>query len=328
MWDSEQRDFLPWDNTQRKFNLTPEEEGDWTTITGKLSEKWRHQLEEDSDIAYQGQWVGFYTEGEVDPALVIHCTNEFTPICMQLHHLSLPIPIQCYTVGTYSRCLREWENPVGDMVGFFHKVKIIHTTRCPKKDGLREEIRFFYGKMATLGWDPDRWRWADGDQFLNYTTKLGREVLSSRDPGIPRVAEKWQGYLPANYRYYWSQVWDPLRAGKEAAFLWSIWHKAVAVNEWRAKIAPAFISKQCPFCLPNTSESVKHKFWDCIQARRAWRWASFIMRELCGVRTGNYDSFNWKQALFGERIQRKFVKKNQNLASSSWHYALDYMDRT
>ena len=33
------------------------------------------------------------------------------------------------------------------------------------------------------------------------------------------------------------------------------------------------------------------------------------MHELCGVRTGNYDSFNWKQALFGERIQRKFVKK-------------------
>jgi hypothetical protein len=37
--------------------------------------------------------------------------------------------------------------------------------------------------------------------------------------------------------------------------------------EWRARIAPASISKQCIFCLPNTSESVKHKFWDCIQVR-------------------------------------------------------------
>ena len=268
-WDSEQGDFLTWDSAQRKFNLTPEEEGDWTTITRKLSEKWRHRLEEDSDTTFQGQWVGFYTEGEGDPVLVTYCTREFTPTCMQFHHLSLPIPVQCYTVGTYSRCLREWENPVGDFVGVFHHVKIIHTTRGPKKEGVREEIRFFYGKMATMGWDPDRWRCADGDQFLNYTTKQGREILSSRDPGIPCVAEKWQGYLPANYRFYWSQVWDPLRAGKEATFMWSIWHKVVAVNEWRAKIAPASISKQCPFCLPNTSESIKHKFWDCIQARRA-----------------------------------------------------------
>ena len=61
---------------------------------------------------------------------------------------------------------------------------------------------------------------------------------------------------------------------------------------WRASIAPASISKQCPFCMPNTSESVKHKFWDCIQTRRAWRWAIFIIHELCGVNTGNYDSFN------------------------------------
>ena len=53
-----------------------------------------------------------------------------------------------------------------------------------------------------------------------------------------------------------------------------------------------YISKQCIFCLPNASESVKHKFWDCIQARRAWRWAMFIMHELCGVKTGNYDSFH------------------------------------
>ena len=40
---------------------------------------------------------------------------------------------------------------------------------------------------------------------------------------------------------------------------------------------------------------------------------------------GNYDSFNWKQALFGERIPKKFSKKkNQNLTLSMWYYALDH----
>ena len=29
------------------------------------------------------------------------------------------------------------------------------------------------------------------------------------------------------------------------------------------------------------------------------------MHELCGVRTGNYDTFNWKQAMFGERVPKK-----------------------
>ena len=66
-----------------------------------------------------------------------------------------------------------------------------------------------------------------------------------------------------------NQVWDPLWAGNEAAFMWSIWHKAVAVNEWRVRIAPTSISKKYVFCLFNINESIKHKFWYCMQTRRA-----------------------------------------------------------
>jgi hypothetical protein len=32
------------------------------------------------------------------------------------------------------------------------------------------------------------------------------------------------------------------------------------------------------------------------------------MHELCGIRMGNYDSFNWKQVIFGERIPKKYEK--------------------
>ena len=172
-----------------------------------------------------------------------------------------------------------------------------------------ERKSYLYEKKTTLGWNPDQRRWVDGYRFLNYTTKLGIEVVNNRNPGTTRAGEKWQGYLPGNYRLYRSHVWDPLRSSKEAAFMWFIWHKVVAINEWRAQIAPAFISKQCLICLPNTSESIKHKFWDSIQARRAWRWATFIVHELCGIRTRNYDSFNWKQTLFEEKIPKKFTKK-------------------
>ena len=163
---------------------------------------------------------------EEDPALVIRCGEEITPECLQRKILTLPFPVQCYTVGTHSRCLREWERPQGELEGFFHKVKIIHTNREPKREGKREEIIFFYGKLDTLGWDRDRWRWIDGGHFLDYTTKDGRDNILNRSPDTTRAADKWQGYLSGNYKFYWSQVWNPMRSGKEAAFIWSIWHKA------------------------------------------------------------------------------------------------------
>ena len=83
-------------------------------------------------------------------------------------------------------------------------------------------------------------------------------------------------------------------------------------NECRAWIASTYISKQCVFCLSNTSESVKYKFWDCIQARCVWQWATFIMHELCKV---------GKQVLFGERIPIKFAR-NIKIWHSLWGITL------
>ena len=175
------------------------------------------------------------------------------------------------------------ENPTGEIIGFFNEVKIIYTTRCSKNEDEEMEIIFFYGKTTTLCWDSDRWHWKDSSHFLNYTSKIGKDSIINRNPRTIRAADKWQGYLSGTYRFYWSQLWDPLRAGKESDFMWFIWHKVVTVNEWRTRIAQVSISKQCSFCLPNTNGFIKHKFWNCIQARRAQRWATFIMYELCGV---------------------------------------------
>ena len=63
------------------------------------------------------------------------------------------------------------------------------------------------------------------------------------------------------------------------------------------------------FCFLDTSGSVQHKFWGCIQARCTWWWVIFIMHELFWVRTGKYVDFNWKQALVRERISKRFAKK-------------------
>ena len=44
----------------------------------------------------------------------------------------------------------------------------------------------------------------------------------------------------------------------------------------------------CPLP-PHRQWITKHIFWDCIQARRACRWATFIMHKLIGLRYSNYD---------------------------------------
>lgn len=46
------------------------------------------------------------------------------------------------------------------------------------------------------------------------------------------------------------------------------------------------------------------------------------MHELCEIRTDNYDSFNWKQALFGKRIPKKFVRKKSKSKFGTFCMAL------
>ena len=153
IYDSTKQDFLPWEEAKLKFNLDDGEEEVWIDIICKIVDQWCNLLEADEDTAYPGHWLGFYTNGEKDPTFILRCNNDFTPICLQRYDIILPIPVQCSTVGTHSRCLRTWERPFGEFQGFFYMIKIIHTNRGPKKEGEQEDIIFFYGKKTSLGWD-------------------------------------------------------------------------------------------------------------------------------------------------------------------------------
>jgi hypothetical protein len=118
----------------------------------KISGQWRHLLEDEEDTAYPGQWLSVYVEGEEDPTFVLCCDLDFTHKCLQWHNLTLPLPVQCFTVGTHSRCLRVWEqHPLREMAGFFHKVKIIQFNRGPKKERENEVILLWQNGHPWLG---------------------------------------------------------------------------------------------------------------------------------------------------------------------------------
>ena len=56
-----------------------------------------------------------------------------------------------------------------------------------------------------------------------------------------------------------------------------------------------------------------------------------IMHEPHGIRTGNYDSFHLKQALFGEKTPKKFVKKikiwHPRHSNPFWTIWIDHNDK-
>lgn len=49
---------------------------------------------------------------------------------------------------------------------------------------------FFYGKLATLAWDPDHWRWVEDYYFLHYTTKFGRDLVINTILGMAWMVDK------------------------------------------------------------------------------------------------------------------------------------------
>ena len=67
-----------------------------------------------------------------------------------------------------------------------------------------------------------------------------------------------------------------LRHTKKPAFLWSVIHKAVAVNKWHSKIS-ADIDKSCPHCGPWSVKSMKHRFYNCPLAQQMWRYVANII---------------------------------------------------
>lgn len=118
--DSNMHNTISWEDAQKKFKLRPTEEGDWKELMDKVNWQWSHLLQVDLDESLPGQWLGFYVDGEENPAIVFQCDTSFTPQCMHWHNATLPFSVQCYTVGTHSRCLRAWERPLGELEGLFH----------------------------------------------------------------------------------------------------------------------------------------------------------------------------------------------------------------
>lgn len=87
-------------------------------------------------------WFGFLTYALLDPVVIFWNTTSFDPPPISKEHNSFsPIPVQCFKVGSQTKCLKEWQEPTRVFDGTLHGIRVVRGT---------------WHKML-LFWDLDRW---------------------------------------------------------------------------------------------------------------------------------------------------------------------------
>lgn len=164
--------------------------------------------------------------------------------------------------------LGPWGNgsPKVEMVGLFHEVGTTCTFQGEKQQG----TIFFYANTPPFAWDPDRWKHlAKGYAILDHSTNFGRNPLST---GCSVSLEQWLSgtliFLVITSAIGF--IFGPLFTRTKSLHLcgqlaWSLWQSMIGGPTSH----PSLFPHNAFFCLPNASELVKHKIWDCIQARKA-----------------------------------------------------------
>ena len=147
---------------------------------------------------------------------------------------------------------------------------------------------------------PCRWAWAGTGSIFDFTAKKGRALLNPRLSLSVPIREKWRGLVPVHFEPDWKDVWTPLRPRKEAAFLWSVYHRAVAVHQWRQR-AFSQLSTECTCCDQGIPESLIHCFFACPPVIRAWDFVTSVLytlaKELASAMP--WPHLSWDQCLLG-----------------------------
>ena len=162
----------------------------------------------------------------------------------------------------------------------------------------------YYGAVGHLpDFDPVLWKWRTNQPLMMYSAKAGKEVLNERTQLKTPIAEKWREEYTLNFQLDWKKLWKS-RSQKEAAFLWSLWHQAIATNSWPSKYNPR-ANSCCPLCLTPCQENYFYKFYHCPQAKRVWAVAFLVVHWLCrGTRNlGPPKTFPLDQCLYGRRTR-------------------------
>lgn len=176
-------------------------------------------------------------------------------------------------IGNYAYCRHLLEM----CPGFF---KVVWVTPLGDTAKQKEPVYQYRGVPGRItGIDPMLWLWGTNSCFSEYTTKKGRELMFRRTQLQKPAEDKWRHERQITAPFKWSDPWFSKRNQEEGAFMWSVWHHAVATNSWRSRFIPQ-VSADCPLCGPGFPENYSHCFFFCPNARIGWNFGFQIIHIL------------------------------------------------
>lgn len=167
--------------------------------------------------------------------------------------------------------------------------------------------RQYLAPVYRLVFDPGRWTWTGGGSLYEYTTKQGRNVMHPRNNLTLIVSKKWHGLVRAHFEHDWRDVWLTTRLRKKAAFMWSVYLQAVAVNHWRHQAFPD-LSVECTCCDRGEAKTLIHCFYDCELAARVWAFVATILHKMANtpLHTMPWAMLTWDQCILGVPLPAPF----------------------
>ena len=192
---------------------------------------------------------------------------------------------------------------------WFKRVRVVEMIKG-EKDKQTKYLQYG-GIIEELDFDVGKWKWSPGlGKLHSYTAKLGcTTIVHSRSFLEKPIGSKRHGALPISFQPKWQEVWLPYRPQKEAAFLWSVYHCAIAVNCWHAQVA-LHISILCIICPNHELELVVHRMALCPRAQTIWNYALTILYTALAIAPseGSWPALVWQQCVVGSKLPRRLQK--------------------
>ena len=133
--------------------------------------------------------------------------------------------------------------------------------------------------------------------------------LKLKHPPPRSIIIKLHGILTPRLKLKLRNVWDITRSRKEGGYVWSIWHKAVAINAWRARFIQD-IKNEYHLWMVDTTKTIAHRFRDCRFAKRAWDFSVGILNTMITQlgQKGPWRPLDWQHKNVGKKILTSFSK--------------------
>lgn len=147
----------------------------------------------------------------------------------------------------------------------------------------------------------------DGPTLLVPSTHtLGRSLLTKRTELTKPIYTKWHGDLVVRSHPRWNDIWYKSWPQKDARSLWSVYHCAMVVHNWR-KAANSNISTICSNYQTSFQETILHRFHHCNKTWHAWNFGLSVLYAAFQIPLVNrfWPSFTWQQCKLDSKLPKR-----------------------